>query len=85
MILFLKKIAQTSKNCHFWPNFNNNGVPMGHNQTKKHFFSEIKTDHKLSKTFYFIKIYVLAELLSHRTLIDDYEQKLIYQISFLAP
>ena len=49
----------------FWPNLYKNGVPMGHTQNKKRFFfAEItKPDHKLSKTFYFIKIsYVLAEL-----------------------
>ena len=29
---------------------------------KQFYFAEIKPDHKLTKTFYFIKIYVLAEL-----------------------
>ena len=42
----------------FWSNFSKNGVSMGHNQNKKtffFFFRNNKTDHKLSKTFYFIK------------------------------
>ena len=47
----------------FWPNFCKNGVPMGHAQNNFFFLSEItKPAHNLSKTFYFIKIYVLAEL-----------------------
>ena len=36
---------------------------MGHAQNKKQFFLEItKADRKLSKSFHFNKIYVLAEL-----------------------
>ena len=47
----------------FWPNLCKNGVAMGHTQNlKENFFAEItKPGHKLSKTFYFIKMsYVLA-------------------------
>ena len=63
-----KKCAKckTSKNYHFWGNFHNNGVPMGHAQNKNTIcFSEItKPDQKLSETFYLTKIScVLAELL----------------------
>ena len=62
-----KKCAKckTSRNYHFWGNFHNNGVPMGHAQNKNNFFSEItKPDQKLSETFYLTKIScVLAELL----------------------
>ena len=39
----------------FWPNFYNNGGPMGHTQNKNNFFAEIIPDHNLSKTFHFIK------------------------------
>ena len=62
-----KKCAKckTSRNYHFWGNFHNNGVPMGHAQNKNNFFSEItKPDQKLSETFYLTKIScVLVELL----------------------
>ena len=63
-----KKCAKckTSKNYHFWGNFHNNGIPMGHAQNKSTiFFSEItKPDQKLSETFYLTKIScVLVELL----------------------
>ena len=62
-----KKCAKckTSRNYHFWGNFHNNGVPMGHAQNKNNFFSEItKPDQKLSETFYLTKISCfLAELL----------------------
>ena len=39
------------------------GSPWAMSKTKNNFFAEITTpDHKLSKTFYFVKIsYVLAE------------------------
>ena len=40
-----------------WPNFCKTGGPMGHAQNKQSFLAEkTKSDHKLSKTFYFIKI-----------------------------
>ena len=65
-----KKCAKckTSTNYHFWGNFHNNGVPMGHAQNKNNFFSEItKPDQKLSETFYLTNLTkiscVLAELL----------------------
>ena len=59
---------QTRKNIFmyktFLPNLSKNGVPIGHSQNKKQFFSEItKPDPKLSKPYYFNKIlYVLTEL-----------------------
>ena len=49
----------------FGPNLRKKGVTMGHIQSKKQIlFTEItKPDHKLSKTFYFIKLlFVLVEL-----------------------
>ena len=54
--------AKTSKI--FGPNLRKKRSQYGSHPKQKHFFAEmIKTDHKISKTFYFIKIlYVLAEL-----------------------
>ena len=48
----------------FGPNLHKKRVTMGTIlKTRNNFFTEItKPDHKLSKTFYFIKVYVLAEL-----------------------
>ena len=59
-----KKLLKSLKISIFWPNLCKNGVPMGHTQKKKQFFSEItEPDPKLSKPFYFNKTsYVLAEL-----------------------
>ena len=56
-LIVLKKIPKYLKITVFWPNLCKNEIPMGHAQTKKRFLLEItKTDHKLSKTFCFIKI-----------------------------
>ena len=63
-LVVLKKIGKTFNNYHFFTHLHKKGVTMGHTQNTKTFFAEItKPDHKLSKTFYFIKIsHVLAEL-----------------------
>ena len=57
-------LTQNMKKAHFGPNLHRKWVTMGHAQGgKKNFFSEIKADHELSESFYFIKIsYVLTEL-----------------------
>ena len=59
----LKKIAKTSKNYNFLAQFVQKWANGPRPKTENIFFSVIKkTDHKLSKTFYFIKIsYVLAD------------------------
>ena len=62
---FWKFLAKTFKNCHFWAQLaQKRGQYRPHpKQTKKYFPELTKADHKLSKTFYFIKIaYVLTEL-----------------------
>ena len=61
----LKKKAKISKNYHFLAKRVQEWGPHGpHPKQKTISFAEIiKPDHKLSKPFYFIKIYVLAELL----------------------
>ena len=62
----LKKIAKTSKNYNFLAQLVQKLDPHGPRPKQKAFFSVIaKPDHKLSKTFYFIKIsYVLVECFS---------------------
>ena len=37
----LKNLPQPLRITIFWPNLCKNGVPMGHAQSKKHFFAEI--------------------------------------------
>ena len=61
----LIKTAKPSKNCHFWAQLAHQRVQYGLCPKQKNkFFAKItKADHRLSKTFYFIKIScVLAEL-----------------------
>ena len=63
--VLLKKIAKTSSNYHFLAQLVQKWGPHGPRPKQKTIFSSeiTKTDHKFSKTFYFIKIYVLVELL----------------------
>ena len=61
---FWKKVGKTSSKLVFWTQF---AQRRGHygpcSRWKKFFLAEIpKEDHQLSKSFYFIKIYVLTEL-----------------------
>ena len=60
-----KKLVKPLKNCFFGTNLHKKGVIVGHTQNKKQFFlAEItKADHQNSETFYFIKTYVLTELM----------------------
>ena len=47
--------CKTSKNYHFWGNFHNNGIPMGHAQNKStiFFFRNNKTRSKAFRIFLF--------------------------------
>ena len=53
----------------FWTTCAKLGPPLS--MAKTIFFAKIKPDHKLSKKFYFIKIYVLAELLKCFSILYD--------------
>ena len=63
-VILKKNLLTPLETIIFWPNSCKNGVPMGNTQNKTTIvFAEItKPDHRLSKPFYFIKIYVLVEL-----------------------
>ena len=59
---FWKKLVKPLKSCFFGPNLHRKGVIMATPNMEKIFLTEIKADHQLSESFYFIKIYVLTEL-----------------------
>ena len=57
-----KNLLKPLETTIFWPNFCKNGGHGQHPKQKTIVFAEItKPDHRLSKPFYFIKIYVLVE------------------------
>ena len=52
-----KLVKPLKKSCFFEPNLHRRGVIIGHAQGEKIFFiAEIKADHQLLESFYFIKI-----------------------------
>ena len=64
VLIFFFFLLKPLKIAIFGPNLRKKRSQYGSHPKQKHFFAEIiKADHKISKTFYFIKIlYVLAEL-----------------------